>query len=324
MLIGHYIKKKGVPFKQKHNNIWAQNLYYNPAKPTLLFNSHHDTVPANSGWKKDPWTPVTEGGKLFGLGSNDAGASLVSLLACFIHFYDHSDMAYNLIFSGTAEEETTGDKSIISILNDIGKIDLAIVGEPTGMQMAVAEKGLMVLHCRAKGVAGHAARDIGENAILKAMGDIEWFGRYKFPKVSETLGPVKMTVSKINGGVRHNIIPDTCEYLVDVRTTDVYTHEEILDIIHANISSEIYKLSNRLNPSSIPMDHPLVKAAEALNIKTFGSPTLSDQAQIPAPSVKIGPGLSERSHTADEFVYLSEIEAGIDGYIALLSKLLVS
>ncbi len=309
---------------RKSNNIWAKNLHFDPQKPTILLNSHHDTVPANSDWKHDPFKAELIDGQLFGLGSNDAGAPLVSLLAAFLGLYDQKNMAYNLIFSATAEEENTGKKGIVAILDDIGPMDFAIVGEPTGMQLAVAEKGLIVLHCLAKGVPGHAARNLGENAILKAMADIQWLSQYQFPKISHSLGPVKMTVTKINGGIRHNMIPESCEFVVDVRTTDEYNHEEIIETVNSNISSEIYKFSNRLNPSSIPLDHPLVKTAQSMGIKTFGSPTLSDQARIPVPSVKIGPGRSERSHTADEFVYLSEIESGIDTYIKLLQQILVN
>jgi len=231
-------------------------------------------------------------------------------------------LPYNLIFAATGEEETSGSKGIRSVLDRFSVLEMAIVGEPTGMQMAIAEKGLMVLHCRATGTAGHAARDIGENAIYKAIEDIVWFKTYRFPGESKHLGPVKMTVTGINAGIQHNVIPDACTFMVDIRSTDAYSHREILETIKNNISSEIERCSDDLNPSSISDSHILVRAAKKLDIRTFASPTLSDQAFIPVPSVKIGPGRSERSHTADEFIYLSEIEEGVRVYINLLNEIL--
>lgn len=321
-LLIDFIKKHVDEISHKDNNVWVRNKHFNSNLSTILLNSHHDTVKPNAGWKMDPYAPNEIDGKLFGLGSNDAGGSLVALLAAFLHFYEKEQLKYNLIFSATAEEETSGDKGIRSILPDFGEITMAIVGEPTGMQMAVAEKGLMVLHCRAFGIAGHAARDAGENAIYKAMRDVEWFRTYKFPRQSERLGPVKMTVTGIEAGIQHNIIPDSCTYMVDIRSTDAYSHKEILETIEENIEAEIEECSNDLNPSSVSNDHILIQAAKELNISIFASPTLSDQALISAPSVKIGPGLSERSHTADEFIYLNEIEEGIESYIKLLRYLL--
>ncbi|NOX89387.1 MAG: M20 family metallo-hydrolase [Calditrichaeota bacterium] len=322
-LIERFLADHGVQTRRIFNNIWAVNKYFDPQKPTILLNSHHDTVKPVEGWTCDPFTPHLKDGKLIGLGSNDAGASLVSLLSTFVFFYEQADPEYNLIVAATGEEERSRPEGIQSVLPEIGAVDLAIVGEPTGMEMAVAEKGLMVLRCRAHGIAGHAARNLGENAILKALKDIEWFSGFQFPKVSPVLGPVKMTVTMIKAGELHNVIPDRCDFTVDIRTTEAYTHEEILETVKQNISGEIVKTSLSLKPSSIDENHVLVQTAKKMGIKTFGSPTLSDQTWIDAPSVKMGPGRSERSHTADEFVYLSEIEEGIPLYIELLGRLLV-
>jgi acetylornithine deacetylase len=291
-------------------------------KPTLLLNSHHDTVKPTGGWDSDPFYPLIEGDKLIGLGSNDAGASLVSLIAVFNYFYKSINISHNLILALTAEEENSGENGIRSILPELGKIDLAIVGEPTGMQMATAEKGLMVLRCRASGRSGHAARETGENALYKAMEDINWIKNYKFSKVSPLLGPAKMTVTIIKAGTQHNVIPGHCEFTIDIRSTDTCNNEEILDLLKHNLTSDFQDPSLNLQPSCISVDHELVKIAKSLRIETFGSPTLSDQTYIRGASVKMGPGLSERSHTANEFVYLSEIEEGIEIYIELLEKFL--
>jgi acetylornithine deacetylase len=322
-LIHDFLLEEGVAVKRKDNNIWAYNTFFDTAKPTILLNSHHDTVKPNDGWTNDPYKATVEKDKLIGLGSNDAGAPLVSLLATFLFFHKCDDLKYNLIISATAEEETSGPGSIRSVLDDFGPFDFAIVGEPTGMEMAIAEKGLIVLHCRANGVSGHAARGNGINAITKAIEDITWFNTYKFPKESKNLGPVRMSVTGINSGIQHNVIPDKCTFMVDIRSTDAYPNEEIIEIIKKNISSDILQASNNLNPSSIPEDHVLVKAAKKLEIVQFASPTMSDQAQIDKPSIKMGPGLSERSHKADEFVYLSEIGQGVRGYIRLLEEIVL-
>ncbi|KAA3614785.1 MAG: M20/M25/M40 family metallo-hydrolase [Calditrichaeota bacterium] len=320
--IADFLKKEGIESKRKLNNVWAYNRNYDSAKKTILLNSHHDTVKPNSGWTYDPFKATVENGKLIGLGSCDAGASLVSLLAAFFYFYNQKNLKYNLIFSATAEEETTGENSIRAVLPDLEPFDFAIVGEPTGMEMAIAEKGLIVLNCQANGVSGHAARGNGINAITKAIEDINWFTNYSFPKESKVLGPVRMSVTGINGGIQHNVIPDKCTFLVDIRSTDAYTNSEILEIIKKNISSDIVRASDNLNPTSVPENHILVETAKKLNVPRFASPTMSDQAQINKPSVKMGAGLSERSHTADEFVYLSEIEDGVEKYIHLLEKIL--
>jgi acetylornithine deacetylase len=323
-IIDHYLNKEGIKTRRVHNNIFAFNDSFEEDKPTLLLNSHHDTVQPNASWIRNPYKADIEGGKLFGLGSNDAGASLVTLITMFVQFYKYKNLRYNLILAATAEEESSGEKGIRSVLPQLGKIDLAIVGEPTGMNMAIAEKGLIVLRCEAKGVSGHAARNVGENAILKAIEDIQWFSNYCFPKESESLGPVKMTVTMIKAGTQHNVIPDKCNFTVDIRTIDSYTHEEILAVIKENTNSSYGNPSLSLSPSSIPSEHPLVRTAQSLGIKTFGSPTLSDQTFIPAASVKMGPGMSERSHTADEFVYLEEIQLGLKTYSELLSRFLMN
>lgn len=321
-LIAGFLESRGIPIQRKRHNVWAVNRHFDPAKPTILLNSHHDTVKPNPAYILDPFDPIEKDGKLFGLGSNDAGAPLVCLLAAFLNFYERDDLKYNLIYAATAEEEISGPNGVESILPELGDIAFAIVGEPTLMHMAIAEKGLLVLDCIAKGKAGHAAREEGVNAIYKALPDIEWFRRYQFPKVSPTLGPVKMSVTVILAGAQHNVVPAECRFTVDVRCTDAYTHEELLDIIRSHVSAEVQPRSLRLRPSSIDEDHPVVQAGRTLGIPMYGSPTTSDQALMPFPSIKIGPGDSARSHSADEFVYLREIEEGISGYIRLLEQLL--
>jgi len=320
--IEDFLKTEGIKTKRKDNNVWAYNRIYDKAKSTVLLNSHHDTVKPNNGWTYEPFKATEENGRLTGLGTTDAGGSLVSLLATFLFFNSRQDLKLNLIFSATAEEETTGDKSIRSILSELRPFEFAIVGEPTGMEMAIAEKGLIVLHCQANGIAGHAARGNGINAISKAIEDINWFNNFKFSKESKMLGPVRMSVTGINGGIQHNVIPDKCTFMVDIRSTDAYTNDEILEIIKANISSDIVSSSDNLNPTSLPENHILVDAAKKLGIHRFASPTMSDQAQINTPSIKMGPGLSERSHTADEFIYISEIKEGVQKYIQLLEEIL--
>ncbi len=320
-IIAAFFENRGIPTQRKHHNVWAQNRHFNPDKPTILLNSHHDTVKPNPAYTLDPFSPIEKDGKLYGLGSNDAGAPLVCLLAVFLHFYEREDLPYNLFYAATAEEEISGPNGVESILPDLGYIAFAIVGEPTLMQMAIAEKGLLVLDCVAVGKAGHAAREEGINAIYQALPDIEWFRTFQFPKVSPTLGPVKMSVTVIQAGAQHNVVPAECRFTVDIRCTDAYTHEALLDIIRGHVSAQVQPRSTRLRPSSLPEDHPLVQAAHALGIHTYGSPTTSDQALMPFPSIKMGPGDSARSHNADEFVYLQEIEEGIDGYIRLLEQL---
>lgn len=321
-LLSGFLQQKGVPVSRKLHNVWARNKYFDEGLPTLLLNSHHDTIKPAGRYTRDPFHAEILDGKLYGLGANDAGGSLVCLLASFLHFYGERNLKYNLVFCASAEEETSGPNGISAVLEEFGKINAAIVGEPTLMRMAVAEKGLLVLNCTARGSAGHAARGEGDNAIYKALKDIEWFQTYSFPKVSDTLGPVKMNVTIVNAGAQHNVIPAQCNFTVDVRCTDVYTYEELLQIVKQHVSCEVQPRSLRLRPSAIDPSHPLVKAGRQIGLDSFGSPTLSDQALMPWPSVKLGPGDSARSHAADEFIYLHEIEQGMNLYIKLLSELL--
>ena len=316
-LIQSYIEETGITAFRNGNNVWCNSVNLDLNKPSILLNSHIDTVKPVSGWKKDPFSPVIEDDVLFGLGSNDAGASVVSLLHAFFYL-TRKDQPYNLIFLASAEEEISGKNGLESIIPLLPPISFAVVGEPTGMNAAIAEKGLMVLDCKTSGKAGHAARNDGENAIYKALKDIEWFQHFIFPKMSETLGNVNMAVTQINAGTQHNVIPDSCSFVVDVRTTDCYTNEEILNMIREHVDCELKPRSTRLNSSGISLDHPFVKRVQTLGKNTFGSPTLSDQALMPFPSVKIGPGDSSRSHTADEYVLLSEIREGIELYVEVL------
>ncbi len=321
-LLEKFLKSNGIETYRLKNNVWAKNRHYSSDKPTILLNSHHDTVKPNAGYTRDPFSADIQDGKLFGLGSNDAGGCLVSLIATFIYYYD-KDLKYNLVLAASAEEEISGKDGIELLLPELGPIDFAIVGEPTLMDAAISEKGLMVIDCVARGVSGHAAREEGENAIYKALKDIQWVSTYRFPKISDTLGPVKMSATVIKGGTQHNVVPDTCEFTLDVRVTDVYTNKEILDIIQSNLQSEANARSTRLNSSSIPEKHPIVVAAKKFGSRTYGSPTMSDQALINAPSIKIGPGDSARSHTADEFIYVAEIEEAIEKYISILQEVLI-
>ena len=320
-IIEQFLKEQGCTTFRKGNNVWVRSVI-DETMPVVLLNSHHDTVKPVASWTRDPFMPVVENGKLYGLGSNDAGASLVSLMMTFLHFSEQKARNYNLIYAATAEEEITGKNGIALILDNLGPLDLAIVGEPTQMQMAVAEKGLMVLDCETKGKTGHAARNEGVNAIYLALDDIEWFRNFQFPHSSSLLGDVKMTVSIINAGYQHNIVPDSCRYVVDVRTNEFYKNADALEIIRKGMKhSNVTPRSTHINSSSIPMEHPLVQRGLSLGLTAFGSPTTSDQARIPYPSVKIGPGDSARSHTADEYIVLDEIQNGIDTYIRLLNGL---
>lgn len=316
-----FFNQKNIPFERIGNNVFTKNKNFDAALPTILLNSHHDTVKPNISYTKDPFKAQIADGKLFGLGSNDAGGPLVSLLAAFLYFYEKENLAFNLVFAASAEEEISGVNGMELLVKHLPKIDLAIVGEPTLMDMAVAEKGLLVLDVTAKGIAGHAARNEGKNAIYVALEDIEWFRKYEFAKVSKSLGPIKMSVTQINAGSQHNVVPDVCSFVVDVRATDAYTLEETLEIIKSSVKSEVKPRSVRLQPSGIAMEHPIVQKGLSLGMKAYGSPTLSDQALMPYTSIKIGPGDSARSHTADEFIYLDEIKSGIEKYIELLEGL---
>ncbi len=317
-----FFRARNIPCQRLKNNVWAYNRFFDPDKPTVLLNSHHDTVKPNPSWTLDPFRPLVQEGKLYGLGSNDAGGCLVSLIATFCHFYDQPGLGYNLVMAATAEEEVSGTDGLESVLPHLPPISFAVVGEPTQMHLAIAEKGLMVVDCIARGKAGHAAREEGDNAIYKALRDIDWITKYQFPEVSTTLGPVKMTVTIIQAGSQHNVVPDTCTFTIDVRTTDKYSNEAVLAVLQEHLQSEAKPRSVRLTPSSIPPDHPVVQAGEALGLRTYGSPTTSDQALLRCPSLKMGPGDSARSHTANEYIYLTEIEHGIQTYIEVLGKVI--
>lgn len=322
--IEEYLRSKGVPVRRLINNLWAVNRHFDTGKPTILLNSHHDTVRPNKAYTIDPFDPVEKDGKLYGLGSNDAGGCLVSLIETFLYYYDSAGLDYNLLLAATAEEEISGHDGVELLLPSLGKIDFGIVGEPTNMQLAVAEKGLLVLDCTAHGKAGHAAREEGENAIYKALKDIEWFRTFHAPKVSELLGPVKMSVTVIDSDNRaHNVVPSQCHFVVDVRVNELYTFDELLEAIRSNVSSDLRPRSLRMRSSSIPIDHPIVKSGIRLGRSCYGSPTTSDKALMPFPALKTGPGDSARSHTADEFIYVEEIARGIDGYIELLKPVIL-
>lgn len=322
-IIENFIGDRKIQTHRKGNNIWCYSKHFDKTKSTILLNSHHDTVKPNSGYTVDPFSPIVEDGKLYGLGSNDAGGALVSLLSVFLYFYDWPNLKYNLCFAATAEEEISGKNGIESILNDLGELDFAIVGEPTLMHLAIAERGLLVIDCEATGVSGHAARNEGENAIYKAMEDINWLRTYRFPKESNLFGPISMNVTIIEAGSQHNVVPASCKFTVDVRVTDVYSNEEVLEIIKSNIKAEVVARSTRLKPSSISPDHHIVQAGLDLGRKTYGSPTTSDQALLNIPSLKLGPGDSARSHTANEYIYVYEIEEGINVYTEMLKSILI-
>jgi acetylornithine deacetylase len=317
-LIHRFFQKNNILCHRAGNNLWAFNQHYTEEKPTILLNSHHDTVQPVQDWKRDPFKPSLEGDYLYGLGSNDAGGPLVSLLATFVHFYGKKDLPFNLVMAATAEEEISGSNGIASILDQLGEIEAAIVGEPTSLDMAIAEKGLMVIDGEAKGKSGHAAREEGINAIYIALQDIDWIRKHQFEKVSPLLGPVKMSVTQINAGYQHNVVPDSCQFVIDLRSNECYSNQELFAILQEHTQSELKARSFRLNSSGIPLEHPLVKAGVKMGMTTYGSPTLSDQALIPYPSLKLGPGDSARSHTADEYIKLSEIKSGIEVYIQLL------
>ena len=322
-LLEDWCRRENISFNRHLNNIWAVNKHFDESKPTLLLNSHHDTVQPNSAYTRDPYEPIVEGGKLYGLGSNDAGGCLVSLLATFTYFYLAEDLDYNIIFAGTAEEEINGKNGIACLLPLMPKIDVAIVGEPTLMQLAIAEKGLVVFDAVVKGRPSHAAHPNDDNAIYKTAKVLEWFEKFKFEKKSDALGEVKLTVTQINAGNQHNVVPGRVDLVLDVRVNDRYSNHEIAEILEKKAPvDEIKARSLRLNSSAIPIDHDLIKAGVKLGMETYGSPTLSDQAMLKCASLKLGPGDSTRSHSADEFIYIEEIEEGIEKYIKLLEKAL--
>lgn len=318
-LIENWFVQNDIPFERENNNVWAFNKYFDKNKPTLLLNSHHDTVKPNQGYTNDPFEAIVKDGKLFGLGSNDAGGCLVSLLATFVHFYANENLPYNIVVVASAEEESSGKNGLNSVLKHLPELECAIVGEPTLMQLAVAEKGLLVLDIIVKGTASHAAHINEDNPIYNALPVIEWFKTYQFEKISEVLGPVKMTVTQVTAGKQHNVVPAECHLVVDIRVNDCYNNTEILETVRANVAAEVNPRSMHLNASSIPVSHGLVQAGIALGRTTYGSPTLSDQSVLSCKSLKLGPGETLRSHSADEFIFLNEIEEGIELYIKILS-----
>jgi acetylornithine deacetylase len=318
-LIADFLHSKNIGFSRKSNNIWATNRHFDPRLPTILLNSHHDTVKPNQGYTRKPFEAHIEEGKLYGLGSNDAGGCLVSLMMAFVYFYEQR-LPYNLILAASAEEEISGKGGIESLLPELPEIHLAIVGEPTLLQLAVAEKGLLVIDAEVKGKAGHAARDEGVNAIYKALEDLNLIKDYRFAKKSDYLGENKVTATIIQAGSQHNVVPDLCTYTLDVRVTDAYTLEEAFEELNAVLQADLKPRSLRLNSSRIDPSHKILQVAKQMGLTLYGSPTLSDQALIPYPSVKIGPGDSARSHTADEFIYLEEIDKGVKFYIDLLTN----
>ncbi len=322
-VITGFLQERGVAVQRHLNNVWAVNKHFDAAKPSILLNSHHDTVKPNPQYTKDPFKAILENGRLFGLGSNDAGGCLVSLIAVFLFYYPQAGLPYNFILGATAEEEISGFNGIEALIPLLPPVSVAIVGEPTQMNLAIAEKGLMVLDGMAHGKAGHAAREEGDNAVYKAMKDIQWFSSFRFPKISEWLGPVKMNVTVVNTENKaHNVVPAQCSFVADIRITDAYTHEEVLDIIRTHVQSEVKPRSMRMRSTRIDAGHPLVQAGLALGKKMYGSPTCSDKALMPFPALKCGPGDSARSHTADEYIYVNEIKEGIETYIAMLDRML--
>ncbi len=322
--IEQWFQNHDIPYKRSNHNVWSTNKYFEEGKPTLLLNSHHDTVKPNNGYTKDPFKVIVEDGKLYGLGSNDAGGCLVSLMATFSYFYDQPNLKYNLVLVASAEEESSGTNGLNSMLSVIPKIDVAIVGEPTLMNLAVAEKGLVVFDAVVEGTPSHAAHPNDDNAIYNTIPVLQWFKDYRFEKISPILGEVKMTVSQIKAGKQHNAIPADVDLVIDVRVNDKYTNAEIVEILQKESPCDkIIPRSLRLNSSSIPLDHELVKAGIDIGRTTYGSPTLSDQAVLSCPSLKLGPGDSTRSHSADEFIYLKEIEDGIKIYVELLNRVIV-
>lgn len=316
----NYIESIGIETRRKGNNIACFSPMFDLRKPTILLNSHIDTVKPVNGWRKKPFIATEENGKLYGLGSNDAGASLVTLFTVYQEL-SKTTQNYNLIFLASCEEEISGENGLSCMLPELPPIALGIVGEPTEMNPAIAEKGLLVVDVTSIGKAGHAARNEGDNAIYKALDDLRWFKEFQFEKESPLLGTVKMSVTQINAGTQHNVVPDRCNFTVDIRSNELYTNEEIFEVIKKNVKSELRARSFRLNSSSISKDHPFIKKAISLGKEAYGSPTLSDQALMPFPTVKMGPGKSSRSHIADEYILIKEIEEALATYMKLLDGL---
>ncbi|MBN8862482.1 MAG: M20 family metallo-hydrolase [Sphingobacteriales bacterium] len=322
--IAKFLAVRQIEASRVGNNVFAKNKYFDPTKPSILLNSHHDTVKPNPQYSRNPFAPDEADGRLYGLGSNDAGGCLVSLIATFLHYYAINNLQYNLVLAATAEEEISGTGGIEYALQYLPPIDCAIVGEPTLMQMAVAERGLMVLDCVSHGKAGHAARNEGDNALYKALEDIEWFRTATLERISPLLGPSKMSVTVIETENKaHNVVPATCRFVVDTRINELYRFEEVVEWIRSHVKCEVTPRSMRMRSTSIALDHPLVAAGLKLERSYYGSPTTSDKALMPFPALKMGPGDSARSHTADEFIYVDEINAGIELYIKLLDQVVL-
>ncbi|HLA51866.1 MAG TPA: M20 family metallo-hydrolase [Flavitalea sp.] len=322
-ILCRFFALRGIAHTRIGNNVYALNKYYDPSRPTVLLNSHHDTVRPNKGYTLDPFAPLEKDGRLYGLGSNDAGGALVSLTGTFLYYYEQQNLKYNVAIAASAEEEISGKEGIELILPELKNIAFGIVGEPTQMQMAIAEKGLLVLDCIATGQAGHAARNEGVNAIYMALKDVEWFSSFRFPKVSDLLGPVKMSVTVIQTENKaHNVVPPQCNFVADVRVNELYSFEEIMSEIKKHVKAAVTPRSLRMRSSMIPVSHEMVQAGLKLGRTYYGSPTTSDKALMPFPALKIGPGDSARSHTADEYIYVEEIRNGLSIYIQLLENVL--
>ena len=321
-IIQDFLQKQNIPTQRHGNNIWAKNAQFREGLPTVLLNSHHDTVRPVKAWTRDPFASDIVDGKLYGLGSNDAGGCLVALITTFCDFFKEK-LPFNLVLLASAEEEISGRGGVEAVLSHLPKIDVGIVGEPTLLQMAIAEKGLMVMDGVAHGKAGHAAREEGINAIYIALQDIEHLKNFQFDRKSDLLGAVKMSVTQIEAGTQHNVVPDECRFVVDVRTNECYANEEVWQIAQQNVQSTLTPRSMRLNSSKIDLKHPLILRGLELGISYYGSPTLSDQALMSFPTLKFGPGDSARSHTADEFIFIEEIEAGRKMYGQLLTGLML-
>ena len=321
-LICRWLDDHGVDIRRQFNNVYAFNKYFDPSKPSLLLCSHHDTVKPNKAYTRDPFNAEVIGDHLYGLGSNDAGGCLVALMTAFTHFYAQKNLAYNLVLAAVAEEENAGHRGLRGLLPLLPQLDVAIIGEPTLLNMAVAEKGLIVYDAWVRGTPSHAAHPNDDVALYKTIDVLNWFKDCQLPKVSERLGPVKVTVTQIKAGSQHNVIPAQVELVIDVRVNDCYTNSELDNWLQANAPCEIKARSLKLGSSSIPEDHPLILGGIRLGHTTYGSPTLSDQAALQCPSLKFGPGDSTRSHSADEYLKISELQAGISAYINLLTSFL--
>jgi|TARA_B110000196_G_C21147088_1_gene667263 acetylornithine deacetylase len=320
--IENWFKSYDIDFIRKNNNIYAFNKCFDHSKPTILLNSHHDTVKPNKGYTNDPFESKVENGKLYGLGSNDAGGALVSLIAVFTYLYSKENLKYNLVILASAEEESSGNNGIASIIPLLPEIDFAIIGEPTLMKMAIAEKGLIVFDLKVKGTSSHAAHVNHDNPIINSIDILNWINNLHFEKKSNLLGTVKTTVTQINSGNQHNVVPSELILVLDVRVNECYTNKEIFELLKVSAPCEIKPRSLNLNSSFISIDHPIVKGGSIINIEKYGSPTLSDQSKINFPSIKIGPGDSTRSHTANEFIYLNEIKKAIPKYLDLLNTII--